>query len=137
MKILLGSHGHLASGIKTSLQILMGEDANKVTVIDAYVDDGNIDVELEKFFKNVKEDEKVLMMSDLYGGSVNQKMYLYLQRPNTYLVAGVNLALVIELCAKEDVDLKELKEITESAKDMMRIVELTANKTIQDDEDFL
>ena len=83
MRILLGSHGHFASGIKTALQILIGKDAEKVVVIDAYVDDVNIDEELRRFFDETAEDETVLMLSDLYGGSVNQKMYLYLQRPHT------------------------------------------------------
>ena len=116
MRILLGSHGHFASGIKTALQILIGKDAEKVVVIDAYVDDVNIDEELRRFFDETAEDETVLMLSDLYGGSVNQKMYLYLQRPHTYLVAGINLALVIELCLKDSISAEQLKEMVEIAR---------------------
>lgn len=137
MRILLGSHGHFASGIKTALQILIGKDAEKVVVIDAYVDDVNIDEELRRFFDETAEDETVLMLSDLYGGSVNQKMYLYLQRPHTYLVAGINLALVIELCLKDSISAELLKEMVEIARQMQMVVELDTSDVEDTEEDFL
>lgn len=137
MRILLGSHGHFASGIKTALQILIGKDAEKVVVIDAYVDDVNIDEELRRFFDETAEDETVLMLSDLYGGSVNQKMYLYLQRPHTYLVAGINLALVIELCLKDSISAEQLKEMVEVARQMQMVVELDTSDVEDTEEDFL
>ncbi len=137
MRILLGSHGHFASGIKTALQILIGKDAEKVVVIDAYVDDVNIDEELRRFFDETAEDETVLMLSDLYGGSVNQKMYLYLQRPHTYLVAGINLALVIELCLKDSISAEQLKEMVEIARQMQMVVELDTSDVEDTEEDFL
>ena len=137
MRILLGSHGHFASGIKTALQILIGKDAEKVVVIDAYVDDVNIDEELRRFFDETAEDETVLMLSDLYGGSVNQKMYLYLQRPHTYRVAGINLALVIELCLKDSISAEQLKEMVEIARQMQMVVELDTSDVEDTEEDFL
>lgn len=133
MKILLGSHGRFASGIKSSLKVLIGDEAEKIYVIDAYVDDNNIDVELENYFKTVDPDEQVLMLSDLYGGSVNQKMYLYLSRPNTYLIAGVNLSLVIELCLKSDMDIEEAKETIATAREMMKLVEFKDDSPVDDD----
>ena len=137
MRILLGSHGHFASGIKTALHILIGKDAEKVVVIDSYVDDVNIDEELRRFFDETAEDETVLMLSDLYGGSVNQKMYLYLQRPHTYLVAGINLALVIELCLKDSISAEQLKEMVEIARQMQMVVELDTSDVEDTEEDFL
>lgn len=133
MKILLGSHGRFASGIKSSLKVLIGDEAERISVIDAYVDDNNIDVELENYFKTIDPDEQVLMLSDLYGGSVNQKMYLYLSRPNTYLIAGVNLSLVIELCLKSDMDIEEAKETIATAREMMKLVEFKDDSPVDDD----
>lgn len=135
MKILIGSHGHMASGIKSALQILIGNDAEKVTVMDAYIDDKNIDVELEHFFEALSPEEEVIMLSDLYGGSVNQKMYLYLQRPKTYLVAGVNLAFIIELCLQASASSTQLQEMVENARSLLKVVELDATTDV--DEDFL
>ena len=137
MKLLIGSHGHLASGIQSALSILMGEDAEKVTVIDAYIDERNIDEELAQFFAQTASEEEVLMLSDLYGGSVNQKMYLYLERPNTYLIAGVNLAFVIECCLKESISIEDLQETLENARAMMRMVIYDRAEAVEEDEDFL
>lgn len=137
MKVLLGSHGRFASGIKTSLEILIGkEDANKLTVIDAYIDGNDVDAQLEDFFNNVDDSEQVLMLSDLYGGSVNQKMYLYLNRSNTYLVAGVNLAFVLEICMLDEVDSDTLERIVEQARQMQRVVYFDNTQEPGNEEEF-
>ncbi len=136
MKILLGSHGHLASGMQSSLRILMGDEADKLTVLDAYVGDDDVEASIKAFFEGVPEGEEVLMMSDLYGGSVNQKMYLYLDRPNTYLIAGVNLAVVIELCLKDHIDDGVIEETLAQARSLMCQVKLDTAEIVED-EDFL
>ena len=136
MRILLGSHGHLASGMKTSLEILIGGDSKKVQIIDAYVNDMNIDNELENFFKNIDKEETVLMLSDLYGGSVNQKMYLYLDRPHTYLVAGINLAFLIEVCMRENISDEELEQLVKQAREMQRVVKYEESSQKEETDEF-
>lgn len=135
LHILLGSHGHLASGMKTAIEILAGKQ-NNLTVIDAYVDQRNIDEELRDFFNAVQDEEQVLMLSDLYGGSVNQKMYLYLQRPNTFLVAGVNLALVLEFCMLDKISLEMLEVLVQQAKQVQKVVVLDNNDSIEEETFF-
>ena len=136
LKIFISSHGHFASGIKSSVEILMGPNP-RVTVFDAYVNQDSVQEHLDAFYETVGEDDKVLLLSDLYGGSVNQVMYTYLTRPNTRLVAGVNLALVLELAVKEDISDKELEELVEQSRTMLRIVELEKSaETKEEDEDF-
>ena len=75
LKLLLGSHGHFASGMQTAIEILSGKQHN-LTIIDAYVDNRNIDEELKNYFDSLSDEDQVVMLSDLYGGSVNQKMYM-------------------------------------------------------------
>ena len=125
LKIFLSSHGHMASGIKSSLDILIG-NTDKITVFDAYVDEKNVQDVLDNFYKTVSEDDEVLLLSDLYGGSVNQVMFTYLNRPNTRLVSGVNLALVLELAIKETISDSELEELVETSRMMMKIVKIEA-----------
>ena len=131
LKIFLSSHGHMASGIKSSLDILIG-NTDKITVFDAYVDEKNVQDVLDNFYKTVSEDDEVLLLSDLYGGSVNQVMFTYLNRPNTRLVSGVNLALVLELAIKETISDSELEELVETSRMMMKIVKIEA---LADDND--
>jgi mannose/fructose-specific phosphotransferase system component IIA len=136
LKIFISSHGHFASGIKSSVEILMGPNP-RITVFDAYIDQDSVQEHLDAFYETVGEDDKVLLLSDLYGGSVNQVMYTYLTRPNTRLVAGVNLALVLELAVKEEISDTELEELVEQSRTMLRIVELEkSTETKEEDEDF-
>lgn len=135
MRLLLGSHGHLASGMATAIEILAGPQPH-LTILDAYVDQRNIDEELKAYFASVPSEETVVMLSDLYGGSVNQKMYLYLERPHTYLIAGVNLALVLELCMQSEVSLATLHQLTEQSRQLQRVVFYDEAPELEDGEFF-
>ena len=135
LKIFLSSHGLMASGIMSSLDILIG-NTDKITVFDAYVDEKNVQDVLDNFYKTVSEDDEVLLLSDLYGGSVNQVMFTYLNRPNTRLVSGVNLALVLELAIKETISDSELEELVETSRMMMKIVKMEALADDNDSDEF-
>lgn len=135
MKIFLSSHGHLASGLKSSMQILYGS-CDDITVFDAYVDERSVAEELEMFFEKVKTREQVLLISDLYGSSVNQAMSMYLNRPDTTLIAGANLALLLGLAGRESMTRKELEELVVQSREMLRIVELEKEEIPEEDEFF-
>ena len=136
LKLFISSHGHFASGIKSSVEILMGPN-DRITVFDAYINQDSVNEHLDAFFETVTEDDDVIMLSDLYGGSVNSVMYTYLTRPNTRLVAGVNLALVLELAVKEEISDEELEALVEQSRTMLRIVEMEkVQEEETEDEDF-
>ena len=134
LKLFISSHGHFASGIKSSVEILMGPNP-RITVFDAYINQDSVQEHLDAFYENVDPDDQVLLLSDLYGGSVNQVMYTYLTKPNTRLVAGVNLALVLELAVKEEISDDELNELVEQSRTMLRVVQLDQSTTDQTEQD--
>ncbi len=134
LKIFISSHGHFASGMKNSVEILSGPKSN-ITVFDAYIDQDSVQEHLDAFYEKVAENDRVILLSDLYGGSVNQVMYTYLDRPNTTLIAGVNLALVLELAIREEISDKELEELVEQSRTMLRVVEQDKSE-VSEDEDF-
>ena len=132
----LSSHGHLASGLERYLDILLGGH-DKEPVFDAYVDEKSLNDALDAFFQTVGEDDQVILLSDMYGGSVNSTMYTYLEHPNTTLIAGVNLALVIGLTILEgDISREMLESVIEQSKDAIRIVNLEESETTQEDDLF-
>ena len=133
LKIFLSSHGHFASGMKSSLNILMGASDN-VTVFDAYVDQASVQEKLDAFYAEVSPEDQVLLMSDLIGCSVNQVMMTYLQKPNTTLIGGVNLACVLELSTKTEVTAEEIEQIVEQSRSMLSVVQLP--DLTEEQEDF-
>ena len=135
LKIFLSSHGRMASGIGMAYNSYVVMD-EKITVFDAYVDERNVKDVLEGFYETVSADDEVLLLSDLYGGSVNQVMFTFLNRPNTRLVSGVNLALVLELAIKETVSDSELEELVENSRMMMKVVKIEALADDNDSDEF-
>lgn len=100
-KILVATHGYLADGIKSSINILCGEKDN-ISYINAYVDDKNINEEIDEFFKNLKPEDEVVIFTDIVGGSVNQKLVPYCRMSNVHLISGFNLAIILEIVINED-----------------------------------
>lgn len=133
LKIFLSSHGHFASGIKSSLDILLGNSKN-ITVFDAYVDESSVQEHLDAFFSEVSEEDQVLLLSDLYGGSVNSVMYTYLTHPNTYLVAGVNLACVLEFSVQTEINEEIIHSVVEQSRQMM--MQVKYDDVAEEQEDF-
>ncbi|MDB2109344.1 PTS sugar transporter subunit IIA [Clostridium paraputrificum] len=100
-KLLIATHGYLADGVKSSINILCGEKS-EVTYLNAYVEDGDIKENVKDFFNEYKPEDEVIVFTDLYGGSVNQICAEYINKENVHLIAGFNLALVLELLYKDE-----------------------------------
>ena len=95
---IFASHAHFATGIKESTELLSGARDN-VHDLSMFVD-GRTDVaeEAAKLLATFDPADDVIVCTDLFGGSVNNEFTMIVQtRPNTYLVANMNLPLLIQL----------------------------------------
>ena len=96
-KYLIASHGTFSSGIKSSLDMIIGE-TNNVHLINGYVS-GNKSIEEDLFaiLQQVREDDELIVFSDLTGGSITNQIVRFARTQNVHIVSGVNLPLVIEV----------------------------------------
>ena len=95
---IFASHAHFATGIKESTELLSGARDN-VHDLSMFVD-GRTDVaeEAAKLLATFDPADDVIVCTDLFAGSVNNEFTKIVQtRPNTYLVANMNLPLLIQL----------------------------------------
>ncbi|WP_413527432.1 PTS sugar transporter subunit IIA [Marinilactibacillus psychrotolerans] len=136
-KIILASHGNFATGILSSLELICGKNDNIVT-IDAYMTaDYNLNDEISKIMNENKGNE-LIVVTDIFGGSVNNEFLNYIHTENFYLIAGMNLPLVIELATQ----LEHTDSITALIKQALENSIMTiqfCNETIQnktEEEDF-
>lgn len=136
-KIILASHGNFATGILSSLELICGKNDNIVT-IDAYMTaDYNLNDEISKRMNENKGNE-LIVVTDIFGGSVNNEFLNYIHTENFYLIAGMNLPLVIELATQ----LEHADSITALIKQALENSIMTiqfCNETIQnetEEEDF-
>lgn len=60
-KILIATHGHLASGFLSSIQLLTGK-VQEITVINAYVDECDFEQELNVFVNQVNEQDQIFVL---------------------------------------------------------------------------
>ena len=134
MKIFISSHAHLASGMKSSVEFLAGKNEN-IFVFDAYMNQRSVTEVVEEFLSNVKDDDQVILMADLYNGSVCQALLPYSNRENVYLIAGINLSLLLELSLKENIDRRELVELIERARESMQLINVNEIEN-EEEEDF-
>lgn len=129
-KFLIAAHGTFSSGIKSSLDIIIGKMEN-VFIIDAYVD-GNksIEDELNTILTKVKPEDELIVFSDVMGGSITNQVLRYAKRENVHVVSGMNLPLLIDVMLA-DAD-KPVEEVIENgisiAKDQVVYVNKLINK---------
>lgn len=128
-KILIATHGKMASGVKYTAELILGDMA-EITTIDAYVDpEADIEKEMEVFFASADAEEQVFVFTDLQGGSVNQKLLKYTENPNVILFTGFNFPLLVQiLMTEEKVEREELEELLEESRQEMKIMSLAEER---------
>ena len=135
-KILIATHGNLASGAKSTLEFLVGNIVD-ITCIDAYVDpDENLIDILENYFSKIDADDEVIVFTDIKGGSVNQKIIQYIMKPNIFLITGFNLPILLELAIMDKkITVENLEEMIDICKNQLELIKIDMKR--ESDDDFL
>lgn len=125
MKIFLSTHGKMASGMKSSVEVLAG-NCECLTTFDAYIDHDTVEQHVEKFLADNPDGLRILC-SDIFGGSVNQVLARYSGQENIFVVTGINLALLISLVlssSRDDMSEEELQQMIDESTALTKIVKL-------------
>jgi mannose/fructose-specific phosphotransferase system component IIA len=126
----------MASGMKNSIDVLMG-NSDCITAFDAYVEEEPVERALERFLAETKETGICrILLSDIYGGSVNQVFSRYCKEEKVMVITGANLALLMALvdCHDEDVTQEQIERIIMESREMIKIV--TLDFEVQEEEFF-
>ena len=116
MKILVMGHGRFAEGIKSVANIIVG-DLSEVTFMNTYVDDIDFHIELDNYFS---ENKNVLVLTDLFGGSVNQAIIQYITKVNIDVITGINIPLILEILISNTTGNNlDFRQIISSAKEQI------------------
>lgn len=95
-RFLIATHSSLAEGFTNALKFFAGDDID-VAFINAYIDGKPIDDKIDLFISNVKDEDELIIMTDLLAGSVNQSLFKFVSREHTHILTGINLALSLVL----------------------------------------
>ena len=138
-RVLIATHGLMASGAKSTLELIVG-DIGDVECITAYIDDdNNIDDRLNQYFSKVSDEDELIVFTDLKEGSVNQQVLpRLLCKNNAFLVSGFNLPILIEvIMSSEKITEDILDRFIENSRNELCVVNLEKNVEETSDEEFL
>lgn len=130
--IILASHGKLSEGMKHTVEMITGSQPN-LFAFSAYCNG------IESIKDSVKEkikgvtDERIIILTDVLGGSVNTEMTeLLLDFPKVQLITGMNLPLILTLLTlSEEADITDA--INEGKNSLISINQLIEDSNLEDD----
>lgn len=133
-KILIATHERYAEGIKAAAELILGPQP-EVTTICAYTEDVSLADGLEKYFSSCMQEDQVIVLTDIYGGSVNQACMKYMDRPGRHLLTGLNLPLLLQVLTMGDTleDNGAFQAVVKEAREQLSYVNDTLQKTPVDD----
>lgn len=106
--IVLVSHGDMAAGVKSSLEMIVGKQEH-VSVVSLREDGDNIQFENDLKEKMKALNTPVLIIADLLGGTpCNVAFKNYAENDQVDIIAGLSLPLVIEATLNDSATIKDL-----------------------------
>ena len=131
INFIIATHGHMALGTKNTLEII--SQKNDVYVMSAYVDNDDLEAEVKKpsLCLQTRGSQKTLIFTDLLAGSVNQRITKEFLNDHTFIIAGYNLAVLLEciMLNDEQISITVLNEIVERGKNEIVLVNSLFNDT--------
>ncbi|MBG9814423.1 hypothetical protein ABD68_23535 [Bacillus endophyticus] len=108
---LFASHGRFAEGILHSVEMITGKHDN-IWTLCAYIDEHNdIKSQIQEFLSEVADNDELVVITDIFGGSVNNEFMSLLDDKRIHLVTGLNIPLVIELITMNNIEVNTAKLI--------------------------
>ena len=139
--ILITGHGHFATGLASSLQLITGITEN-VALVDFEADHSTdtLKANLHAAMDSLKDCDGILVLSDLAGGSpFNNASMCMAERPDQRIevLAGTNLPMVIEgasMMAAYDDPLELAETLIPTGKDYIVRFELVKHEDEADED---
>lgn len=136
-RFIFASHHKLAYGLKDTVDFLTR--ATKIIYdINAYLDDEtkDIDTVVAELFASFDDEDEVVVLVDMMGGSVYQKFYPYMSE-KVHVICGMNLPMALSLVlAPEDERLtsEKVEQVLMDCKNQLVYVNKMAASVDEDDE---
>ena len=136
-RFIFASHHKLAYGLKDTVDFLTGS-TKTIYEINAYLDDEtkNIDTVVAELFASFDDEDEVVVLVDMMGGSVYQKFYPYMS-DKVHIICGMNLPMALSfVLVPEDECLtsEKVEQVLMDCKNQLVYVNKIAVSVDEDDE---
>lgn len=117
MKYIIAGHGQYPYGVMDTIKFLVGE-RDDIFVISETLGDNDFQIKADELLEEFKSEE-VIVFCDIVEGAVNQYFTRKLRDYDFRLIAGFNIAMILELLFKDEVSDEEISDIVDMAKDQL------------------
>lgn len=136
-RFIFASHHKLAYGLKDTVDFLTGA-TKTIYDINAYLDDEtkDIDTVVAELFASFDDEDEVVVLVDMMGGSVYQKFCPYMSE-KVHVICGMNLpmALSFVLASEEEcLTSEKVEQVLMDCKNQLVYVNKMAASVDEDDE---
>lgn len=136
-RFIFASHHKLAYGLKDTVDFLTGA-TKTIYDINEYLDDEtkDIDTVVAELFASFDDEDEVVVLVDMMGGSVYQKFYPYMS-DKVHVICGMNLPMALSfVLAPEDECLtsEKVEQVLMDCKNQLVYVNKMAASVDEDDE---
>lgn len=101
-RIILASHGLLAEGCKSSIDMIVGNQNCLAAFCLKQGSHPDTVLESVKLYLKEYENDEIILISDFPGGSINTKLTSLCNENRIYLISGMNLMLVLDLVLADE-----------------------------------
>ena len=135
---IFASHGTFANGLLNSVELILGKQPD-IHTLCAYVEEEvDLTQQVEALMARFPAQDELIVITDIFAGSVNNEFVRFLSRPHFHLLSGLNLPLIIDLLisAAEDNTEKLITEALTNAKESIQYCNQTIASAMTMDKDF-
>lgn len=136
-KIVIMTHALMAHGMKETAEFLAGDTG--ICSVCCFTEEPDPDGCLDRLLAETAQEDTLIVMTDLCGGSVNQKAGKRIGKEKFYLISGINLPLLLELvtAAEEEITPEFIRTaVGEAQKEIVFVNDMLEDFTPLEDDDF-
>lgn len=135
-KFVIATHGLMADGMKDSVAFITGIK-DSIQAISFFTQDLNYQQVVSDVFKDKKEEDEIIIFTDIYYGSVCQQFMPYLGLSNVHMISGINLPLILEIImTSSELNADLLKNIIISSREQLAYVDPLPQETTTSNDIF-
>lgn len=136
--IIMASHGTLAQGMKNTIEIILGSQPHLYCLCAYVKDNDDISLSVAEAINQFPKEDEIIIVTDIFGGSVNNEFMKYLTKPTIHLIAGLNLPLMIQLITNEEQEntAQFIDDAIKSSSQSIQYCNHTLNNSVITDNDF-
>ncbi|WP_435928974.1 PTS sugar transporter subunit IIA [Dryocola sp. BD613] len=135
---IFASHGAFASGILNSVELILGKQ-NNIHTLCAYINEGeDLTEQVNNLVASFPVQDELVVLTDIFAGSVNNEFIRFINRPGFHLIAGLNLPLIVEmLITPQDEETASLIiDALANARESIQYCNQTIDAALVADKDF-